>query len=133
MSTNTDHPAVHTSARPQPAMTMPSGANPGEHSDMSASAGDTAMVRAPGQGLVWPHFATMTLGLWLITSAFANAYGSIRLEVSDVVVGVVVIVFAALSLSHRPFWKLWAPWSNAVVGLWLLFAPLVFWAPTAAG
>lgn len=74
----------------------------------------------------------MTLGLWLITSAFALGYRSTALQVSDVASGVFVILFAALSLSRRPFWKFWAPWVNSLIGLWLLFAPLVFWAPTAA-
>jgi uncharacterized membrane protein len=80
----------------------------------------------------WPHFANMTLGLWLITSAFALGYRSTALQVSDVASGTLVILFAALSLSRRPFWKFWAPWANSLIGLWLLFAPLVFWAPTAA-
>ena len=80
----------------------------------------------------WPHFANMTLGLWLITSAFALGYRSTALQVSDVTSGALVILLATLSLSRRPFLKLWAPWANLLVGLWLLFAPLVFWAPTAA-
>jgi uncharacterized membrane protein len=86
-----------------------------------------------GGGAVWPHFANMGLGVWLITSAFALGLESPGLQVSDVVSGTLVILFAGLSLSRQPFWKLWAPWVNSVVGLWLLFAPLVFWAPTAAG
>ena len=80
----------------------------------------------------WPHFANMTLGLWLISSAFALGYRSTALEVSDVASGALVILFAALSLAGRPFWKFWAPWVNSLIGLWLLFAPLAFWAPTAA-
>jgi len=83
-------------------------------------------------GAVWPHFANMTLGLWLITSAFALGYRSTALQVSDVASGALVILLAALSLSRPSFWKLWAPWTNSLVGLWLLFAPLVCWAPTAA-
>jgi hypothetical protein len=90
------------------------------------------MTMAHGQGAAWPHFANMTVGLWLITSAFALGYRSAALQVSDVASGALVIVLAALSLSRRPFWKLWAPWASSLVGLWLLFAPLVFWAPTAA-
>ncbi|ODT04561.1 MAG: dTDP-glucose 4,6-dehydratase [Gemmatimonadetes bacterium SCN 70-22] len=86
-----------------------------------------------GQGIVWPHFANMALGFWLITSAFALGLRDPRLQASDVVSGVLVLVLAALSLSRRPFWHLWAPWANSLVGVWLLFAPLVFWAPTAAG
>ena len=90
------------------------------------------MAMAHAQGTPWPHFANMTLGLWLVTSAFALGYRSTALQVSDVVSGTLVIVLAALSLSRRQFWKLWAPWTNSLVGLWVLFAPLAFWATTAA-
>lgn len=133
MSTDTHHPAGHAPSNPQPAMAMPSDIDQGEHADTSTAQEDSAMTMGAGQNLAWPHFANMTVGLWLITSAFALAYDSTRLQVNDIVVGILVIGFSVLSLSRRPFWKLWAPWSNAVVGLWLLFAPLVFWAPTAAG
>ena len=91
------------------------------------------MVMAHGGGTVWPHFANMALGLWLITSVFALEYRSRALQLSDVASGALVVLLAGLSLSRRPFWRLWAPWANSLVGLWLLFAPLVFWAPTAAG
>jgi len=91
------------------------------------------MMMEHGGGAVWPHFANMALGLWLITGAFALGLRRPGLEASEIVSGVLVIVFARLSLSRSPFWKLWAPWANSLVGLWLLFAPLVFWAPTAAG
>jgi uncharacterized membrane protein len=95
------------------------------------------MADAPGakmenHGEVWPHFANMVLGLWLITGVFALEYRSTALQVSDVVSGALVIVLAILSLSPRPLFKLWAPWANSLVGVWLLFAPLVFWAPMAA-
>ncbi len=89
-----------------------------------------AITHAPGPS--WPHFANMALGLWLISSALAMGYGHIALQVSDVASGALVILLAALSLSGRPFWKLWAPWANSLVGVWLLFAPLVFWAPASA-
>ena len=92
---------------------------------------DARVTMAHGGGAVWPHFANMTLGLWLITGAFALGL-SRALQASDVVSGALVILLAGLSLSRRPFWRLWAPWVNSLVGLWLLFAPLVFWAPTAA-
>ncbi|MEO7795633.1 MAG: vitamin K epoxide reductase family protein [Thermoanaerobaculia bacterium] len=81
---------------------------------------------------VWPHFASMILGLWLITGVFALGYRSFALDVSDVVSGALIIILAILSLSARPLLALWAPWANSFVGLWLLCAPLVFWAPTAA-
>ena len=90
------------------------------------------MSMAPTQHWHWAHFANMTVGIWLITSVFALDYRSRSLQVSDVVSGVAVIVLAMCSQSRQPFLKLWAPWANAFVGLWLLFAPLAFWAPTAA-
>jgi uncharacterized membrane protein len=80
----------------------------------------------------WPHFANMVLGLWLITNPFTFDYRSPALVSSDIVSGVLVIVLAILSLSGRPLVRFWAPWINSIVGLWLLFAPLIFWAPVAA-
>ncbi|MFS8069273.1 MAG: vitamin K epoxide reductase family protein, partial [Byssovorax sp.] len=117
----TDHPAP-----------MPPGAGMPGHEGMAAAPGDVPMAMAHTAAAPWPHFANMTLGLWLISSAFALGYRSTGLEMSDVASGTIVILLAALSLSRRPFWRLWAPWANSLVGLWLLFAPLAFWAPTAA-
>ena len=84
------------------------------------------------EGAQWAHFANMTIGLWLATGIFALEYRSAALQVSDAVSGALVIVLAILSLSHRPLVKFWAPWANSLVGVWLLFAPLVFWSPTSA-
>jgi uncharacterized membrane protein len=105
---------------------------------MEMPPGDTSMTMPQGdstmtaQGVSWPHFANMAIAVWLITSAFALGYGSRALQVSDILSGALVILFATLSLSRSAFWKLWAPWTNALIGVWLLFAPLIFWAPTAA-
>jgi len=85
------------------------------------------------QGAQWPHFANMVLGTWLMTGAFALEFRSTALQVSDVVSGALIIGLAILSLSpNRASFKFWSPWANSLVGVWLLFAPLLFWAPTAA-
>lgn len=76
----------------------------------------------------WVHVAVMTLGAWLLFSPAALAYGSARMTWNDMISGVLVIAFAILSMTGRP----WAPWANALVGLWVAFAPLVFWAPDPA-
>lgn len=89
--------------------------------------GPGAMM-AHGHAAPWPHFANMFLGVWLITSPFSLGYRSTPLEASDLVSGALVILFAALSLYPRFFW---AQWVNSLVGVWLLAAPLIFWAPTA--
>jgi uncharacterized membrane protein len=122
---HTQH-AVHTPpAHPDPA---PDGEPMQTHDDKSAASG-TLMAH---EGAQWAHFANMVIGLWLITGVFALGYRSAALQMSDAVSGALVIVLAILSLSRRAWFKFWAPWANSLVGLWLLFAPLVFWAPTAA-
>ncbi|MGH2374533.1 MAG: SPW repeat domain-containing protein [bacterium] len=76
----------------------------------------------------WSQIVLLPLGAWLIASPSALAYRSAALAWSDIVSGAVVIVLAALTLARRA----WAPWVNAFVGLWVMFAPLTFWAPDAA-
>ena len=127
------HGGGHPRSPPNNAAPMPSGAGMPPHEAKGAVPGDAPMAMAHGGGVAWPHVANMVLGVWLITSAFALGLESPGLQASDIASGALVVLFAGLSLSPRPFWKLWAPWANSLVGLWLLFAPLVFWAPTAAG
>lgn len=76
----------------------------------------------------WVHIAVMPLGAWLIFSPSALAYGSRTLAWSDMISGALVIAFGYLSMRRLA----WAPWANALVGLWVAFAPLLFWAPTPA-
>lgn len=105
------------------------------HTEMTGAIAAPGAPEAPMQhppSAVWPPFANMVLGLWLITSAFALGYHSTAIQVSDMISGVLVILLAALTLSQTPFWRVWAPWAISLLGVWLLFAPLVFWAPTAA-
>ena len=115
----------------------------GEHPDM--------MVE-DHRKMLWPHYLNLMLGFWLLTSPFTLGYMSnfvpdanqLRVMVerglpafelrnlamtwSDVISGILVIVFSALSANA---WRRypWAQWANAFIGLWLLFAPLVFWTP----
>lgn len=88
-----------------------------------------ARYRRRHRQFLWAHFVTFGLAIWLATSPFLSGYRSPALTINDVVVGALIAVCALLSLSPRI-----APvrWITAGLGLWLLFAPLVFWAPTAA-
>lgn len=115
----------------------------GEHPDM--------MVESH-RNMLWPYYLSMMLGFWLLTSPFTLGYMSdfvpdanqlrvmaerglpafelrnLLMTWSDIISGILVIVFSALSADT---WRRnpWAQWANAFVGLWLLFAPLVFWTP----
>src|SRR5690606_8707281 len=78
---------------------------------------------------IWASFMNMGLGAWLITSAPAMNYVATPMAYSDVISGGLLIVLACMSLS----WRMgWARWGCAVIGIWLLFAPLAFWTPSAA-
>jgi len=77
----------------------------------------------------WAAFLNMGLGAWLLTSPSMLGYESGWMVLSDVLSGLLVIALAFLSLS----WRLGLiRWPLAAVGVWVMSAPLVFWAPTAA-
>ena len=77
----------------------------------------------------WPQYPIIILGLWLISSPFTFGYQSVAMMWSDIVSGVLLIGLATGVLVFR---NGWANYANGFVGLWLLFAPIIFWAPTAA-
>lgn len=102
--------------------------------------------------MLWVHFLVISLGAWLLTSPFQFALfdpaaaGTVRditgernlwdpalrntiTGWSDIVSGLLLMLFGALALNPR---FTWAQWGTTVVGLWLLFAPLFFWTPSAA-
>lgn len=130
------------------------------HSDQPSPAQAQEMMQKHQESMrsmhfknLWVHFGAMLLGLWLAASPFAfgtfgnESFSESVLRVTaerelwdpqtrnmltawnDVIVGLLIMLFAALSLSPRGGL---AQWINAVLGLWLLFAPIVFWTPSAA-
>ncbi|MGZ8222901.1 MAG: NAD-dependent epimerase/dehydratase family protein, partial [Methylobacter sp.] len=78
---------------------------------------------------LWAHFLNMSIGTWLMTSPPILGYQEQAMIVNDMASGALVLLFGALSLSLR---MTWARIANAAVGLWLLFAPLVFWTHSAS-
>ncbi|MEO8574334.1 MAG: vitamin K epoxide reductase family protein [Pyrinomonadaceae bacterium] len=80
---------------------------------------------------LWASFVNLLLGSWLITSPFAFGYQSAGMTWSDVISGLLVIVFSLLAASRK--FNAYARWAVCFVGIWLLFAPLVFWSPTSSG
>jgi nucleoside-diphosphate-sugar epimerase/uncharacterized membrane protein len=121
-----------------------------QHGDMAPMA---EQMRNQHFQLLWVHWLNILLGAWLLSSPFAfgsfdaagfsdavlrvtadrglaePALRAAWLGRSDMISGALIMLFGALSLSPR---FSWAQWANAAVGTWLLFAPLVFWAPSAA-
>ena len=89
-----------------------------------------AMYRDAHRRYIWAHFFNIALGIWLVTSPPLLNLQSRALASSDVISGAALVVFAALSLSWR---RPWARWACAAIGAWVMSAPILFWAPTAAG
>lgn len=99
---------------------------------------------------LWVPATLALLGVWLLFAPATFGYGDpaqVTAEVaevtadrgladvairgawmtwSDVASGILLVVFALLWLAPRRFW---AGWAASLVGLWLMFAPLLFWAP----
>jgi nucleoside-diphosphate-sugar epimerase len=108
-----------------------------------------ALSRAEHQRTLWCHFANVGLGLWLMASPFVFnlaqnwmqvqaaitpsgrglAYSDTWMTASDMLAGALIAVLGLVSLKRDAGW---ARWGVAALGLWLLFAPLVFWTPSAA-
>jgi hypothetical protein len=77
----------------------------------------------------WVHAAISALAIWLILSPFTLGYTSRALIWSDVLSGVVALGMSLAALKPQ---RGLVSWLISAVGLWLLFAPLAFWAPSAA-
>jgi hypothetical protein len=70
----------------------------------------------------------MWLGAWLIAAPPTFGFKGI-FAWNDVLSGLLLILFGFFSLPRK---NIWAPWASCMMGVWLQFAPLLFWAPTAA-
>ena len=125
------------------------------HSPDSAGGHDhRSIMEEDARRTRWAHFTNIGLGLWLAaspliydavtTETVGPAVRAVTIErglpsvewragalmASDVVSGFLIALFGAMSLSKRTAW--FGQWAVAVIGIWLLFAPLLFWSPSAA-
>lgn len=78
---------------------------------------------------IWTSFAISALGIWLLAAPKTFGFQVEELIWSDWISGALLILFG---LWNRKGKSLFSPWAIGIVGIWLQFAPLVFWAPDAA-
>lgn len=120
------------------------------HEEMKA--GHMAATAGMGQHMLWAHFLVIALGVRLLTSPSQLALfdpaasGSVRDVTQErglwepalrnalagwnnIASGLLLMVLGALALSPR---FSWAQWGTTIIGIWLLFAPLLSWTPSAA-
>jgi hypothetical protein len=72
----------------------------------------------------WRDFANVALGVWLLSSPATLGYWTGPQAWNDLTAGGLIAVLATLTLFPR--FDL-ARWGLCLIGIWLLFAPLVFW------
>jgi uncharacterized membrane protein len=77
---------------------------------------------------MWPFAVNIILGVWLASTALTIEPHPPALMVSDLLSSSLIIGGSALACFTR---YAWVRWLLAITGLWLMCAPLVFWAPTA--
>ena len=78
---------------------------------------------------LWVFYALALLGFWLLASPATFAFRSFPLIVSNLICGTLLIL---IGLRSRRSPRGIAIWSIAAIGIWMQFAPLIFWAPEAA-
>jgi uncharacterized membrane protein len=77
---------------------------------------------------IWRDVINIILGVWLIASPPTLGYGDKAMVWNDVICGIGIATLGMLTLSPR-FDR--ARWGLCFIGIWLLFAPLVFWTTDA--
>lgn len=78
---------------------------------------------------LWAHFLNIAVGGWLLTSPGILGYAGTAMGFSDMASGLLLMIFAFISLSWR---HSWARFVCAGLGFWLLLAPLLWWTDSAA-
>jgi hypothetical protein len=68
----------------------------------------------------------IALGIWLIAIPLTLGYQRHLVEISDLISGLLFVIFGLFSLATS---RVWSGWAVGIVGVWLQMAPLVFWAP----
>ena len=103
------------------------GAHDSEHAMSDAPM--VMMARDHYGAFRWVQAPITALALWLMASPFTLGYTSRAQTWSDVFSGLVALGMSWAALRPR---RGLVSWLISAVGLWVMFSPLVFWAPAAA-
>lgn len=114
---------------------------------MDHEMGRDEMLQEHHEKTLWIYWSLIILGLWLLSTPLTFNYdiGIVSpsggrevwlslnqrimcMKYSDLISGIILIIFGFRSLRpNRPI----SLWICCLVGVWLSFAPILFWAPTA--
>ena len=88
-----------------------------------------AQIRTEHRANRWAHFVNLGLATWLITQPPLIDVGEPLLRWSEMILGAMLMVFAALALSWR---AQWARWVCAGIGALVMAVPFLFSTTNAA-
>ncbi len=79
---------------------------------------------------IWCRFICFFIAIWLVIVPFTFSYYMKNQPIfwSDIISGIMVFLLTFATFSYR-YW--WGPYALTLVGIWLQFAPIAFWAPEA--
>ena len=78
---------------------------------------------------VWSFFILVALGFWLLTAPASFNFQSTPLVISDMICGALLIILGLCCRRHPKQLMLWV---LTFIGIWIQFAPLLYWAPDSA-
>lgn len=76
---------------------------------------------------LWCDWVISMLGTWMIASAFSFNYVKRELFWNDIACGAILFLVGLIAAQTS---RVWPRWPAAIVGAWLLLAPLLLWAPS---
>ena len=88
-----------------------------------------ARLRSEHRANRWAHFVNMGLATWLLTQPPLINVEEPLLRGSEIILGAMLLVCAALALSWR---AQWARWACAGIGALVMAIPFLFWTENAA-
>ncbi len=74
---------------------------------------------------VWISSVNVIAGIWLIIAPFVLLYGSGKARVNDIVLGIVIGIFALIRALVPGAGTVWLSWLNALWGIWLIIGSFV--------
>jgi hypothetical protein len=74
---------------------------------------------------VWISTLNAIAGIWLLFAPSVVFYRNGTARINDVVLGIVIGVFAVLRAFFPGLWTAWLSWLNALWAVWLIVAPFV--------
>lgn len=86
---------------------------------------ETRNTRTAPTTSTWISVLNVLAGIWLIIAPFVLLYGNSTALINDIVLGIVIAVFALIRAFVPGFQTVWLSWLNALWGIWLVVGSFI--------